>query len=82
MPELYLMGYTLVAAFLLDWLCRSTTVRGTLYLVLMAVSITSCSQLGERQVLQLDGGQWGLMFALAGQRLLFKRSRYSRSEGD
>jgi hypothetical protein len=82
MPELYLIGYLLATAVLLDWLCRSIALRRTLYVAFMAIAITRCNQLGERQVLQLDGGQWALLFALAGQRLLFKRSRYWRDGED
>jgi hypothetical protein len=80
MSDLIFIASTLVAGVLLDWICRSRTLRKALYIIFMAIGITTCSQLGERQVLQLDGGQWGMLCMLVGQRLLFKRSRYFRED--
>jgi hypothetical protein len=82
MPELYFIAYGLAAGVLLDWLCRPKVLRRAVYVIFMVVGITACSQLGERQVLQLDGGLWGMLFMLVGQRLLFKRSLYFRDDSD
>jgi hypothetical protein len=53
-----------------------------MYVVLTAIGITTCSQLGTREVLHLDGGMWSMLLTLAGLRLLFKRWNYSRTHED
>jgi hypothetical protein len=66
----------------LDWIFRSEMLRRSMYVVLTAIGITTCSQLGTREVLHLDGGMWSMLLTLAGLRLLFKRWNYSRTHED
>lgn len=79
MAAVSFLVYLLFSSVLLDWACRSKMLRRALYAVLMAAGITTCTQLGPREVLHLDGGMWGMVLALAGFRLLFKRSQYRRA---
>ncbi|MDF0731376.1 hypothetical protein P0Y43_11645 [Pseudomonas entomophila] len=74
--ELYLVLYALIAGTLADWACQSKTLRRMLYVVFMTTGITTCSQLGAREVMHLDGGLWAIFFTVIATRLLFRRSNY------
>ncbi|MDH0648300.1 hypothetical protein N5D48_06955 [Pseudomonas sp. GD03858] len=82
MADLYFLACLMIAGVFLDWAFKSSTIRCVLCFVLTATGITACTQLGQEQVLRLDGGQWASLCLLIGQRLLFKRSRYSRNDDD
>ncbi|MDO7903237.1 hypothetical protein ACE1YR_15730 [Pseudomonas sp. K1(2024)] len=74
MSTLSTLAFILVAGCVLDWLCRSARLRDAVCLLFMVASITSCTQLGEREILWLDGLDWTIFFTLIGTRLLFERS--------
>lgn len=76
MPEIYLTIALLTITVLLEWLCKSATIRRVLGLSLITLGITTCSQLGTEQVLALDGGWWGWFFSCLGYFLLWKRSSF------
>ncbi|MBJ9977121.1 hypothetical protein IAE35_12315 [Pseudomonas sp. S75] len=74
MSTLSTLAFILVAGCLLDWLCRSARLRDGVCVLFMIASVTSCTQLGDREILLLDGLDWTIFFALIGTRLLFERS--------
>ncbi|MDH1513000.1 hypothetical protein N5I28_24990 [Pseudomonas mosselii] len=74
MTMLYLLIYLPVATLLFDWLCRSVLLRRILCIVFMVAGISTCSLLGQREFMNLDGGQWALFFVVLGTTLLFDRS--------
>lgn len=83
MTEIFLLTlYGLVAGLLLDWVCRSPTLRCCVYVALMATGITACTQLGEREFLRLDGMYWWILCDAVATLLLFKRSRYFERDRD
>ncbi|MBI6899421.1 hypothetical protein [Pseudomonas mosselii] len=82
MNLIYLLTYILVAILLFDWLCRSVLLRRILYIVFMVAGISTCSQLGQREFMNLDGGQWALFFVVLGTTLLFDRSHFFDRDRD
>lgn len=80
MPEIIQIACIVVTSLLLDWLCKPIALRRLLYLFFMATGIAACTQIGSREVLYWDGGDWSIFFILAGFPLLFERIRWSDRE--
>lgn len=76
MSTFYLVLYVLIASTLADWVFRSARLRVFLYVACMAMGVSSCTQLGSRDFLLLDGFGWLNFFTFVGMRLLCERSRF------